>query len=61
VAREPLPLDAPGHIASHSSSAGLVAPAAAEEMAALRCPQSFPIYLNMCEISFISDYVYILK
>jgi hypothetical protein len=61
VAGEPLPLDALGHIASHSSSAGLVAPAVAEEIAALRCPLSLPIYLNMCEISFISDYVYILK
>jgi hypothetical protein len=39
------PLDALDHIASRSSSAGLVAPAAAEEMAALR----YSLSLYPCE------------
>ena len=47
------PQDALDHIASRSSSAGLVAPAAAEEIAALRYSLSLSVYLNVCKISFI--------
>ena len=50
---EPLSLAALDHIASRSSSAGLVAPAAAEEIAALRYSLSLSVYLNVCKISFI--------
>jgi hypothetical protein len=53
VTGEPLALAALDHIASRSSSAGLVAPAAAEEIAALRYSLSLSIHLNMCKISFI--------
>jgi len=45
VAGEPLALAALDHIASRSSSAGLVAPAAAEEIAALR----YSLSLYPCE------------
>lgn len=53
VAGEPLALAALDHIASRSSSAGLVAPAAAEEIAALRYSLSLSVHANMCKISFI--------
>jgi len=52
-AGEPLSLAALDHIASRSSSAGLVVPAVAEEIAALRCSLYLSVYLNMCKISFI--------
>ena len=60
-AGEPLSLAALDHIASRSSLAGLVAPAVAEEVAALRCPLVLSIYVNKSKISFISYYVYIFK
>ncbi len=53
VAGEPLALAAPDHIASRSRSAGLVAPAAAEEIAALRYSLYLSVYLNRCKIAFI--------
>jgi hypothetical protein len=61
LAGELLPLDAPDHIASHSSSVGLVAPAVAKEIAALRYSLSLSVYVNTCKISFISYYAYIFK
>jgi hypothetical protein len=50
VTGEPLAQAALDHIASRSSSAGLVAPAAAEEIAALR----YSLSLYPCEYVYIS-------